>query len=142
MFIACSKQLVARWRAELKKTGDSWQHDIYPDLIALFLDIIGQAALGTNFGALQGDAEDLVTSFGDGARRCLGETFALHEMIMVLAILLHQFTFRVESGDEAEMELGKFGPFISMLPKQSVHLTLDKRHIGDQTSVPTVPAQL
>jgi hypothetical protein len=63
-------------------------------------------------------------------------------MTVALAILLHQFTFRVQPGDEAEMELGKFGLFISMLPKQSVHLTLDKRHIGEQTSVPTVPAQL
>jgi hypothetical protein len=47
----------------------------------------------------------------------------------------------VQPGDEAEMELGKFGLFISMLPKRGVHLTLDKRHIGSQTSVPAVPEQ-
>jgi cytochrome P450 len=85
--------------------------------------------------------DQLPLTFGDGARRCLGETFALHEMTVVLAILLYQFTFRVQPGDEAEMELGKFGLFISMLPKRGVYLTLDKRHIGSQTSVPAVPEQ-
>ncbi|MGI0495063.1 cytochrome P450 [Alkalinema pantanalense CENA528] len=72
-------------------------------------------------------AEQLPLTFGDGARRCLGETFALHEMTIVLAILLHQFTFTVQAGDEAVMELGKFGLFISMVPKDAVNLTIALR---------------
>jgi cytochrome P450 len=66
-------------------------------------------------------------TFGNGARRCLGETFALHEMTAVLATLLHHFDIQVQPGEEAEMELGKFGLFISMLPKRGVTLTLRKR---------------
>ncbi|OUC16677.1 MAG: hypothetical protein B0A82_00110 [Alkalinema sp. CACIAM 70d] len=75
----------------------------------------------------QAQAEQLPLTFGDGARRCLGETFALHEMTIVLAILLHQFTFTVQAGDEAVMELGKFGLFISMVPKDAVNLTIGLR---------------
>jgi cytochrome P450 len=69
----------------------------------------------------------LPLTFGDGARRCLGETFALHEMTVALSILLHQFTLAVKPGDEAVMELGKFGLFISMLPKEGVNLTIGDR---------------
>lgn len=68
-------------------------------------------------------------AFGDGARQCLGSTFALHEMTIVLGTLLHHFSFSIQPGDEAVMELGKFGLFISMLPKDGVNLQICSRSI-------------
>lgn len=78
-------------------------------------------------GYNQEDTKRFPITFGEGARRCLGETFALHEMTIVLGLLLHHFAFSVQPGDEAVMELGKFGLFISMLPKGGVHLLIRKR---------------
>jgi cytochrome P450 len=84
----------------------------------------------------------LPLSFGDGARRCLGETFALHEMTVALSILLHRFTFVVKSGDEAVMELGKFGLFISMLPKEGVNLTIgDRRKASQENNSVVIPGE-
>jgi cytochrome P450 len=84
----------------------------------------------------------LPLTFGDGARRCLGETFALHEMTVALSILLHRFTLVVKSGDEAVMELGKFGLFISMLPKEGVNLTIgDRRKANQETNSDVIPEQ-
>lgn len=73
----------------------------------------------------------LPLSFGDGARRCLGEAFALYEMTVVLAVLLHRFRFRISAADPVEIELGKFGLFISMLPKQGVTLQILPRLSAD-----------
>jgi cytochrome P450 len=82
----------------------------------------------------------LPLAFGDGARRCLGETFALHEMTIALAIFLHRFSFVVKLGDEAVMELGKFGLFISMLPKEGVNLIIsDRKKASKETSSVVIP---
>jgi cytochrome P450 len=81
-----------------------------------------QSFLGQNL-----HPHELPLTFGDGARRCLGEVFALHEMTIALAVLLHQFSFTVQPGEQAEMELGKFGLFISMLPKAGVTLMIKSR---------------
>jgi cytochrome P450 len=84
----------------------------------------------------------LPLTFGDGARRCLGETFALQEMTVALSILLHRFTFVVKPGDEAVMELGKFGLFISMLPKEGVNLTIgDRRKASQENNLAAIPEQ-
>ncbi len=73
------------------------------------------------------NAVELPLTFGDGARRCLGETFALHEMAIALGLLVHHFDFSLAPGDGAEMELGKFGLFISMRPKHGIRLIIRER---------------
>jgi hypothetical protein len=45
IFVACSEQLASQWLAQLEVAGGSLRRDIYPDLMVLFLDIIGQPAL-------------------------------------------------------------------------------------------------
>lgn len=67
-------------------------------------------------------------AFGDGPRRCLGEALAMAQMISVLALLLHRFEFRLAPGFAPAVELGKFGLFISMVPKDGVHLQIRLRH--------------
>ncbi|MEO0397349.1 MAG: cytochrome P450 [Cyanobacteria bacterium P01_A01_bin.137] len=67
-------------------------------------------------------------SFGDGARKCLGEHFARYEMRIAIAILIHRFNFEAVPGFEAEPELGKFGLFISMYPKNGVSLVVSCRN--------------
>ncbi|WP_161938162.1 cytochrome P450 [Mastigocoleus testarum] len=66
-------------------------------------------------------------TFGDGARRCLGEHFAIYEMKVVLAILLYRFKFEVVPDFNPDLELGKFGLFISMFPKQGVEMLISRR---------------
>ena len=36
--------------------------------------------------------------FGTGARACIGRQFALHEIMLTLAAVLHQFTLEPERG--------------------------------------------
>ncbi|MEN9222388.1 MAG: cytochrome P450, partial [Thermostichus sp. BF3_bins_97] len=66
-------------------------------------------------------------AFGDGPRRCLGEALAMAQMLSVLALLLHRFEFRLAAGFSPEVELGKFGLFISMVPKDGVRLQIRLR---------------
>lgn len=66
-------------------------------------------------------------TFGDGARRCLGEHFAMYEMKVVLAILLYHFDFQVAPNYEAELELGKFGLFLTTFPKEGVEMVISHR---------------
>jgi cytochrome P450 len=87
----------------------------------------GSCPMRIFLGKNSSSSTDMPLTFGNGARRCLGETFALHEMTVALAILLHHFNVQVQPGEEAEMELGKFSLFISMLPKRGVTLTLRQR---------------
>jgi cytochrome P450 len=83
----------------------------------------------------------LPLSFGDGARKCLGEHFAMYEMTVVLAMLLQQFDIQVPSNFEVELELGKFGLFISMLPKAGVQLMLHHRHAIGRSEIAAHPEQ-
>jgi cytochrome P450 len=66
-------------------------------------------------------------AFGDGPRRCLGEALAMAQMLAVLALLLHRFEFCLASDFLPEVELGKFGLFISMVPKDGVRLQIRLR---------------
>ena len=86
---------------------------------------------------LTGDREDnsrktkagvyLPLTFGDGARRCLGEHFAMYEMKVVLAVLLYHFDFQVAPNFEAELELGKFGLFLTTFPKGGVEMAIAQK---------------
>ncbi len=69
----------------------------------------------------------LPLTFGDGARKCLGEHFAMYEMKVALAVLLYNFNFQVAPNFEAELELGKFGLFLTTLPKDGVKLVISSR---------------
>jgi cytochrome P450 len=66
-------------------------------------------------------------TFGDGARKCLGEHFARYEMKVAIAILLYHFDFQVASNFEPDLELGKFGLFITMFPKGGIELVISRR---------------
>ena len=69
----------------------------------------------------------LPLTFGGGSRKCLGRAFAMYEMKVALAVLLHRFDFRVTPDFDVNPELGKFGLFISMFPKGGVHLVIGRR---------------
>jgi cytochrome P450 len=69
----------------------------------------------------------LPLTFGDGARKCLGEHFAMYEMKVALATLLYHFDFQVVPDFEAELELGKFGLFLTTFPKDGVKMLITPR---------------
>ena len=66
-------------------------------------------------------------TFGDGARKCLGEHFAMYEMKVTLAVLLYHFDFQAAPNFEAELELGKFGLFLTTFPKRGVEMVIRNR---------------
>jgi cytochrome P450 len=71
----------------------------------------------------------LPLTFGDGVRKCLGEHFAMYEMKVVLAVLLHRFNFQLAPNFELDLELGKFGLFISMFPQGGIDMIVsDRQH--------------
>lgn len=70
----------------------------------------------------------LPLTFGDGARKCLAEHFALYEMKVALAVLLHQFNFQPVPNFKAELELGKFGLFLTTFPQDGVKMLLSFRN--------------
>lgn len=70
-------------------------------------------------------------AFGDGPRRCVGEALAMVQMLTVLAFLLRHFEFSAVPEHETDVDLGKFGLFISMVPKTGVYLCLRQRHLTD-----------
>lgn len=69
----------------------------------------------------------LPLTFGEGARKCLAEHFARYEMKVVLAVLLHRFNFQIASNCGAELELGKFGLFITTFPKNGINLIIRRK---------------
>jgi cytochrome P450 len=66
-------------------------------------------------------------TFGDGARKCLAEHFAMYEMKVTLAIMLYHFDFQIAPNFEAELELGKFGLFLTTFPKDGVEMLISPR---------------
>jgi cytochrome P450 len=69
----------------------------------------------------------LPLTFGDGARKCLGEHLAMYEMKVALAVLLYHFDFQIAPNFEAELELGKFGLFLTNFPKGGVEMAIKPR---------------
>ena len=70
------------------------------------------------------DSVALPLTFGYGARQCLAKHLALYEMKIVLAMLLNAFTFELVDEVPVELELGKFGLFLSAFPKTAVTLAV------------------
>lgn len=67
-------------------------------------------------------------TFGDGARKCLAEYFAMYEMKVALAVLLYHFDFQAVTNFRAELELGKFGLFLTTFPKDGVKVMINSRN--------------
>jgi cytochrome P450 len=61
-FVSCSEQLAAKWKREIQGPGGFVRLDVYPELTALFLDIIGKAALSHEFGAMRGEVDAFLDS--------------------------------------------------------------------------------
>lgn len=69
----------------------------------------------------------LPLAFAVGPRKCLGEHFARYEMKMVLAILPHRYNFQSAPNCGTELELGKFGLFITAFPKNGINLIIRRK---------------
>ena len=69
----------------------------------------------------------LPLTFGDGARKCLAEHFAMYEMKVALATMLYHLDLQPAANFEAELELGKFGLFLTTFPKQGVEIAINSR---------------
>ncbi|MEM9007961.1 MAG: cytochrome P450, partial [Cyanobacteria bacterium P01_F01_bin.86] len=67
-------------------------------------------------------AQQQPLTFGYGARQCLAKHLALYEMKVVLAMVLNDFYFELTSDTPTELELGKFGLFISAFPKTEIKM--------------------
>jgi cytochrome P450 len=61
--------------------------------------------------------------FGGGARRCIGESFAWMEGVLVLATLASRWRMRLVPGQRIEMQ-----PLITLRPKHGVRVILEKRN--------------
>lgn len=61
--------------------------------------------------------------FGGGARRCIGESFAWMEGVLVLATLASRWRLRLVPDQRVEMQ-----PLITLRPKHGIHTILEKRN--------------
>jgi cytochrome P450 len=59
---------------------------------------------------------------GGGSRKCIGESFACMEGVLVLATLAQQWTMRTVPGQRVEME-----PLITLRPKHGITVKLQQR---------------
>jgi cytochrome P450 len=66
--------------------------------------------------------------FGGGSRKCVGESFACVEGVLVLATLAQQWTMRVTPGQRVEME-----PLITLRPKHGITVKLRQRDVPATT---------
>lgn len=76
LFVSCSEQLAAKWKRQVAVSKQPLRIDVYPDLAALFLDIIGKAALSHDFGAMRGEVDDFLASLNYVLEQSLRPTHA------------------------------------------------------------------
>ena len=69
----------------------------------------------------------LPLSFGAGARKCLGEHFAMHEVKVLLATLLRHFDLLSDEGFEPDLDLDRFGLFLALQPLHGVRIAVVHR---------------
>jgi cytochrome P450 len=60
--------------------------------------------------------------FGDGARRCIGQGFALMEAAIVTGMLAQRFQFRLVPGQIVATE-----PLVTLRPRHGIHMTLHEQ---------------
>lgn len=61
--------------------------------------------------------------FGDGPRRCIGQSFALMESALVLATVAQHFQFRLVPGHPVVPE-----PLVTLRPRHGIRMTFEARH--------------
>lgn len=79
----------------------------------------------------------LPLTFGAGARRCLGEHFAMHEMKLLLATLIHRFDFHAAEGFEPDLDLDRFGLFIALRSTNGVRIAISRRNMMNSSCAQT-----
>ncbi len=60
--------------------------------------------------------------FGGGRRICIGQSFALMEMVLIAAIMSQSFTFELAPDPPVELEAT-----LTLRPKHGVHMTGSRR---------------
>jgi cytochrome P450 len=60
--------------------------------------------------------------FGGGPRQCIGQHFAMTEMLIIVATLAQRFRLRLVPGSAVEPEAS-----ITLRPRDGVHVTLHER---------------
>jgi cytochrome P450 len=60
IFVEYSERLVRKWDGYIDRSQESTKFDIYPEMLALFLDIVGKVSIGRDFAALEGEADDFL----------------------------------------------------------------------------------
>jgi cytochrome P450 len=68
--------------------------------------------------------------FGGGSRKCIGESFAMMEGVLVVATLAQQWTMQVAPGHRVEME-----PLITLRPKGGIPVRLRRRSASGDLKV-------
>jgi cytochrome P450 len=67
--------------------------------------------------------------FGDGARRCIGQGFALLEAAIVTAMVAQRFQFRMAPGQTVATE-----PLVTLRPRHGIHMTVQERDKAGELS--------
>lgn len=60
IFVDYSEHLARQWHEQIEQSGTGIELNVYPKLLSLFLDIIGQVAIGQDFAALSGEADQFL----------------------------------------------------------------------------------
>jgi cytochrome P450 len=60
--------------------------------------------------------------FGDGPRRCIGQNFALMEVVLVLATIAQKFQFRLVPGQKIVPD-----PLVTLRPRNGIRMRIDAR---------------
>lgn len=86
----------------------------------------------TRFSAEQRPVADkmIYFPFGAGPRSCIGNHFALQELMIMTVLFYRRFRFRVEQGFKVEMD-----PLITLRPKFGMRMTLQSRESKPSAAV-------
>ena len=60
--------------------------------------------------------------FGDGPRRCIGQNFALMEVVLVMATIAQKFQFRLAPGQNIVPD-----PLVTLRPRNGIRMRIDAR---------------
>jgi cytochrome P450 len=60
--------------------------------------------------------------FGDGPRRCIGQNFALMEVVLAMATIAQKFQFRLAPGQNIVPD-----PLVTLRPRNGIRMRIDAR---------------